>query len=72
MWEHRTFDSKIFPCSKVTTLTPLSLLVSCKLSFPSVSEIAIIYTVANLLKARTVKPAETAIARERLYKHACC
>jgi hypothetical protein len=28
--------------------------------------------VAYLLKARTVKPAETSIARERLCKYACC
>jgi hypothetical protein len=29
-------------------------------------------TVANLLKARTVKPTEAAIAREWLYKHIHC
>jgi hypothetical protein len=34
MWEHRTFDSKIFDVGKFTTLTPL--LISCKLSFPIV------------------------------------
>jgi hypothetical protein len=28
------------------------------------------YTVAYMLKARTVKPAETAVAMERLCKHA--
>jgi hypothetical protein len=28
--------------------------------------------VAYLLKARTVKTAETAVARKRLCKHACC
>jgi hypothetical protein len=30
------------------------------------------YIVAYLLKARTVKPVETAVARERLCKHAPC
>jgi hypothetical protein len=30
------------------------------------------YNVAFLLKARTVKPAETAVATERLCKHARC
>jgi hypothetical protein len=33
MWEHSTFDCAIFRCAKFTTLT-LSLLISCKLSFP--------------------------------------
>jgi hypothetical protein len=36
MWEHRTFDSEVFRCGKVYYLTPLSLLISCKLSFPIV------------------------------------
>jgi hypothetical protein len=33
VWERHTFDNKIFGCAKVTTLTSLSLLISCKLSF---------------------------------------
>jgi hypothetical protein len=34
MGEHRTFDNEILDVAKFTTLTPLSLLISCKLSFP--------------------------------------
>jgi hypothetical protein len=37
MWEHCTFDSKFFDVTKFTTLTPLSLLTSCKLSFQIVN-----------------------------------
>jgi hypothetical protein len=33
MWEHCTFANEIFDVSKFTTLTPLSLLISCKHSF---------------------------------------
>jgi len=33
MREDRTLDSYMFEVSKFTTLTPLSLLISCKLSF---------------------------------------
>jgi hypothetical protein len=36
MWEHHTFDSEVFSVAKFTTLIPLSLLISCKLSFPTV------------------------------------
>jgi hypothetical protein len=37
MWEHHTFDNKISGCGKVYySLTPLSLLISGKLSFPIV------------------------------------
>jgi hypothetical protein len=36
MWEHRTFDNEIFGRGKVYYLTPLSLLIWCKLSFPIV------------------------------------
>jgi hypothetical protein len=34
MWEHCTFDSEVFRCGKV--VTPLSILILCKLSFPIV------------------------------------
>jgi hypothetical protein len=34
MWKHRTFDCEIFRLGKFTTLTALSLLISCELSFP--------------------------------------
>jgi hypothetical protein len=37
MWEHRTFASEVFRYGKFTNLTPLSLLIHCKLSFPIVS-----------------------------------
>jgi hypothetical protein len=36
MWEHRTFDSEDLDVLKFTNLTPLLLLISCKLSFPIV------------------------------------
>jgi hypothetical protein len=36
MWEQWTFGCEIFRCGKVCSLTPLSLLISCKLSFPIV------------------------------------
>jgi hypothetical protein len=35
MWERCTFDNEIFICGKIY-LTPLSLLILCKLSFPIV------------------------------------
>jgi hypothetical protein len=35
-WKHCTFDSKILDVAKLTTLTPLSLLISYELSFPIV------------------------------------
>jgi hypothetical protein len=34
--EHRGFDNKFLDVAKFTTLTPLSLLISCELSFPIV------------------------------------
>jgi hypothetical protein len=36
MCEHRTLDSEIFRCVKFTTLTLLSLLISCNFPFPIV------------------------------------
>jgi hypothetical protein len=37
MLEYYTFGNEIFRCgARFTTLTPLSLLISCKLSFPAV------------------------------------
>jgi hypothetical protein len=33
MGEHFAFDNQIFDVAKFTLLTPLSLLISCKLSF---------------------------------------
>jgi hypothetical protein len=36
MWEHSTSDNQILNVVKFTTLTPLSFLISCKLSFPIV------------------------------------
>jgi hypothetical protein len=36
MWEHCTSDCEIFDVKKFTTLTPLLLLISSKVSFPSV------------------------------------
>jgi hypothetical protein len=36
MWEHRNFDSEVFIRGKFTNLTPLSLIISCKLLFPIV------------------------------------
>jgi hypothetical protein len=36
MWEHRTFDSDVLDMEKCTNLTPLSLLISCKLSLSTV------------------------------------
>jgi hypothetical protein len=33
MWENRTFDFGFLDVAKLTNLTPLSLLISCKLSF---------------------------------------
>jgi hypothetical protein len=36
MWEHCAFDNENFRCGKCNTSTPLSLLISCKLSFPVV------------------------------------
>jgi hypothetical protein len=39
MWEHRTIDSEVFDVAKFINLsvTPLSLLILCKLSLPIVS-----------------------------------
>jgi hypothetical protein len=34
MWEHCTFDNEFLGVTKFTSLTPLTLLISCKLSFP--------------------------------------
>jgi hypothetical protein len=34
MWEHITFDVKFLDMTKFTTLIQLSLLISCKRSFP--------------------------------------
>jgi hypothetical protein len=36
MWEHSTLNNKIFVVAKFSTLTTLSLLLSCKLSFLTV------------------------------------
>jgi hypothetical protein len=36
VWEHCTFDSQILDVAEFTAITPLSLLISCKLSFPIV------------------------------------
>jgi hypothetical protein len=36
MWEHSAFDLTFLDVAKFTNLTPLSLLISCKLSFPIV------------------------------------
>jgi hypothetical protein len=36
MWEHCTVDNEILDVAKFTTLTPLSVLVLYKLSFPVV------------------------------------
>jgi hypothetical protein len=36
MWERCTFVSQILDVTKFTTLIPLSILILCKLSFPSV------------------------------------
>jgi hypothetical protein len=35
IWEHCTFHNEIFKCDKFTTLTPLSLFISCKFPFPT-------------------------------------
>jgi hypothetical protein len=37
MLEHCSFDSEFLDVAKFTTITPLSLLILCKLSFPVVS-----------------------------------
>jgi hypothetical protein len=34
MWEYRTFEYMIFDVANVITLTPLSLIISCKFSLP--------------------------------------
>jgi hypothetical protein len=36
MWEHRTFTAGCLDVTKLTTLTPLLLLISYKFSFPIV------------------------------------
>jgi hypothetical protein len=49
--------------------TPVPQILYLTLLFRIIIILHLYYIVANLLKARTVKPAETAIARKRLYKH---
>jgi hypothetical protein len=50
MREHCIFDSEIFDVAKFTTLTPLSLLILCILSFPIVSlQFSSLPTLANEL-----------------------
>jgi hypothetical protein len=36
MWEYCTFDCDTLDVAKFTTLTPLSLLILCKHSFPAI------------------------------------
>jgi hypothetical protein len=35
-WEHYTFDREVFESGKIYYSTPLSLVISCKLSYPIV------------------------------------
>jgi hypothetical protein len=57
------------------TLTMLMSLTPLLISFSLMKPLDVATmngTVACLPKARTVKPAEIAVASERLCKHACC
>jgi hypothetical protein len=47
-------------------------LIFSSLHYLCIQGITALNTVVCLLKARIVKPQETAVARERLYKHARC
>jgi hypothetical protein len=61
------------PIRQYPPCEPFLMVMNIKIAlFQHVMPYSLVYIVACLLKATTVKPAETALARQRLCKHACC